>query len=79
MSFRKSEQNDMTLSDWRADQGLSLEALGEKLGKSKSYLHEIERANSAPVKLALAIEKLTGGQVSAASLNREVAQIRDAA
>jgi transcriptional regulator with XRE-family HTH domain len=69
----------MTIAAWRDKHGLSLEALGEMLGKSKSYVWEIEQNNRAPVKLALAIERLTRGEVKAESLNIQIAEIRRAA
>lgn len=65
-----------TLSDYRTKNGLTLEALAAKLGKSKSHLCEIESSGRASAKLALAIERLTEGQVDAASLNDEIAEAR---
>jgi hypothetical protein len=42
-------------------QGLSLEALAAKLGKSKGHLHAVEKDGYATARLALDIETLTGG------------------
>lgn len=69
----------MTLSDYRAQHGLSLAEFGKLVGKSKGHIHAVEEANYATAKLALAIEKATGGAVSAAFLNPEIAEARKAA
>lgn len=69
----------MTLSDYRTANGLTLEALAAQLGKSKSHLCEIEKTSKASAKLAMAIERLTGGLVDAATLNDEIADARRAA
>lgn len=69
----------MTLSDYREKHGLTLEQFGERVGKSKAQIHAIEKANYATAKLALAIERETGGLVDAAFLNPEIAQARKAA
>ncbi len=69
----------MTLTDWRLNQGLSLEALASKLDKSKGHLHAVENNGYATARLALDIETLTNGEVDAASLNPEIAEARKAA
>lgn len=69
----------MTLTKYREIHGLSLEALATQLGKSKGHLHAVEKDGYATAKLALAIERLTEGQVDAASLNPEIAEARKAA
>lgn len=69
----------MTLSDWRAKEGLSLEALAAKLEKSKGHIHAVEKDGYATARLALDIEKLTNGEVDAATLNPEIAEARKAA
>jgi hypothetical protein len=69
----------MTLSDWRAREGLSLEAAAAKLGKSKGHLHAVEKDGYATARLALDIEALTDGAVDAGSLNPEIAEARRAA
>lgn len=66
----------MTLTEYRAKHGLTLEAMGEKVQRSKAQIHEVERANYATAKLALAIERETGGEVSAAFLNPQIAEAR---
>lgn len=69
----------MTLSEWRKEHGLSLEAVASKLDKSKGHLHAVEKDGYATARLALDIETLTNGAVDAASLNPEVRQARKAA
>lgn len=53
-----------------------MEAFGARIGRSKGHMSEIERTNRCSPKLALAIERETGGQVDAASLNDEIADAR---
>jgi DNA-binding XRE family transcriptional regulator len=69
----------MTLTDYREKHGLTLEAFGLLVGKSKAQIHAIEKGNYATAKLALAIERVTNGAVSAAYLNPQVAEARKAA
>ena len=69
----------MTLSEYRAKHGLTLEAFGSLVNKSKAQIHSVESANYATAKLALAIERETGGEVDAAFLNPEIAEARKAA
>ena len=66
----------MTLSEWRTKNGLSLEELGKKLGKSKGHMHAVEKTNNTTARLALDIERLTAGEVDAAFLNPEIAEAR---
>jgi transcriptional regulator with XRE-family HTH domain len=66
----------MTVSDYRAKLGLTLEAFARQFGKSKGHFSQIENANRAPVKLALAIEAHSNGLVDAATLNDDIAQAR---
>lgn len=69
----------MTLTDYRQKNGLSLEQFGALLGKSKGHIHSIEKGNYASAKLALEIERVTDGAVSAAFLNPQIAEARKAA
>lgn len=69
----------MTLTDYREKHGLTLEQFGVRVGKSKAQIHAVEKTNYATAKLALAIERETGGAVSAAYLNPQVAEAREAA
>jgi len=78
-AFKKSEHGSMKLSEWRKEQGLSLEALADKLSKSKGHLSAVENDGYATARLALDIEKLTDGKVDAASLNPEIRDARRAA
>lgn len=68
-----------SITQYRAANGLTLEAFGALVGKSKGHVHEIERTMRCSAKLALAIEAATGGQVNAADLNDEIAFARKAA
>jgi DNA-binding XRE family transcriptional regulator len=68
---------------YREECGLSQEACASALGlRSKSYISEIETgAKPASLRLALKIERWSGGRVSASSISpaaREIAQ-QDAA
>ena len=69
----------MTLLEWRTKNGLSLQAVAEKLAKSKGHIHAVEDKGYATARLALDIETLTGGLVDAATLNPEIAEARRAA
>lgn len=68
-----------TIKQYREAEGLTLEAFGALIGKSKPHVHEIENAMKCSAKLALAIEAATGGKVDAAVLNEEIASARKAA
>lgn len=69
----------MTLAQHRKALGLSLEALAIELGlapSSKSWLSEIENGRrEASLRLALKIERWSGGKVSAASICGELRNI----
>lgn len=67
----------MTISEYRTAHGLSLEAFGLLIGKTKGHVHAIESDGRCSAKLALEIEKVTGGQVDAASINDEIAAARN--
>lgn len=69
----------MDIASYRSTHGLSLEAFGALVGKSKGHIHEIESTMRCSAKLALAIEQATGGQVDAADLNDEISSARRAA
>lgn len=68
-----------TIKQYREAEGLTLEAFGALIGKSKPHVHEIESTMRCSAKLALAIEAATKGKVSAAVLNAEIANARKAA
>jgi transcriptional regulator with XRE-family HTH domain len=69
----------MTLSEYRKAHGLTLEQFAERVGKSKGHIHAVENENYATAKLALTIERETGGEVDAAFLNPSIAEARRAA
>jgi DNA-binding XRE family transcriptional regulator len=69
----------MTIQELRKSLNLSQEAFAKTVGlTSKSYVSELESADEprCSVKVALEIERLSGGAISAASLNPDVALIR---
>ena len=68
----------MTLREFRKERGLSLEQLGEQIGKSKATLSDIENGGRCTPKLALEIEAHTDGLVNAAALSEEIALARAA-
>lgn len=68
-----------TISEYREAKGLTLEAFGALVGKSKPHIHEIENSMRCSAKLALAIETATDGAIDAAVLNEEIANARKAA
>lgn len=69
----------MDIATFRKMRGLSQEAFARELGlKSKSHISEIEKANRCSPKVALEIERLSDGQISAAAISDAVALVRDA-
>ena len=68
-----------TIKQYREAEGLTLEAFGALIDKSKPHVHEIENTMRCSAKVALAIEAATKGAVDAASLNDEIANARKAA
>jgi hypothetical protein len=69
----------MTLAEYRRKHSLSLEQFGARVSKSKAQIHSVEKTHYATAKLALEIERETGGEVSAAFLNPQIAEARKAA
>lgn len=69
----------MDIATYRKEHGLSLEAFGALIDKSKPHVHEIERTMRCSAKLALEIERVTANAVDAADLNDEIALARKAA
>ena len=77
ITFGKAERPQMaTISQYRKDKGLTLEAFAQLVGKSKGHMSQVENSMQCSAKLALEIERATDGGVSAAVLNTEVAQAR---
>lgn len=70
----------MNIASLRHELGLSLGEFAQKLGlKSKGYVSQLERGDvRCSVSTALALERLSGGRLDAASLNDDVAQVRRA-
>lgn len=70
----------MQIAELRAELGLSLEGFAQLLGlNSKGYVHALEGENPrCSVKVALDIEKISDGRISADSLNPDVGLVRNA-
>lgn len=70
----------MTITELRKDHlKLSLEAFAAELGlSSKGQVSEIERGARPSVRVALEIERLSEGAIDAATLNPDVARVRQA-
>lgn len=62
----------LTVAALRAELGLTLVQLGGLVELSKSQMHEVEAVNRASLRVAIAIEKLSGGRIDARSLNDDV-------
>lgn len=60
------------VADLRATLGLTLEAMGARLGISKSQMHEVERTQRASLRVALKLEELADGAIDAAELSDDV-------
>lgn len=71
----------MTIAELRSNLGMSLQAFADAVGlKSKGQMLEIEQGREGcSVRVALAIERLSEGRISACSLNETVALLRAAA
>jgi DNA-binding transcriptional regulator YdaS (Cro superfamily) len=70
----------MKIAAFRKDVlGLSQEDFALRIGlSSKSHISEIERANKCSPKIALEIERLSEGKVSAAEISAAVRLVRSA-
>lgn len=68
----------MTISEFRHNQGWSLDQLASNLGlTSKGHASDIERgAAKCSVRVALELERLSGGSLVASELNADVALVR---
>lgn len=62
----------LTIAALRTELTLTLQELGERIGLSKSQMHEVEQSNRASVRVAVALEELSGGRIDAAGLNEDV-------
>lgn len=70
----------MTIAELRQEMGLTLKDFAEAVGlKSKGQMLLIERGTISPsAKVALRLEELSGGRLSASALNSTVAMIQEA-
>lgn len=69
----------LTISDLRAELGLTLSQMAERLGlASKGQVSEIERNHRCSLAVALRIEELANGRIDAADLSEDVRQARAA-
>ena len=69
----------MTVAELRKTLGLSQEEFAARVGlSSKSYVSEIEAGARCSVRVALEIERLSEGQIAAASLNPDVGLVEQA-
>lgn len=70
----------MTIAELRTELELSQEAFAKRVGlSSKGHVSQIERGEvSCSVRAALEIEKLSNGRIDAATLNPDVARVREA-
>lgn len=75
--FGLCELIGMDIASLRKELGLSLEAFGQELGlSSKGQVSQIERGDiGCSVNVALQIERLSAGRISAAALNPKVALV----
>jgi len=66
----------MTVAALRSELGLTLAEMGERIGLSKSQMHEVENSGRASLRVALEIERLSGKRIDAATLNDDVRAAR---
>lgn len=70
----------MRIIELRKKLGLNQEAFAKEVGlASKGYVSDLESADEprCSVKVALEIERLSGGKISAAALNPDVGLVRE--
>ncbi|MNL44944.1 hypothetical protein D3C87_1675560 [compost metagenome] len=66
----------MDITALRKELGLSQGAFAVRVGlKSKGHVSTLERTGVASVRVALQIERLSGGRIKAADLNPDIALI----
>lgn len=68
----------LTIGALRAELSLTLAEMGQRIGLSKSQMHEVERSGQASLPVALEIEKLSEGRIDAAALCEAVRLARAA-
>lgn len=77
--FVMCEQWGMDIKTLRKNLGLSQEDFAPLIGlKSKSHVCVLENTGKTSVRVALEIERLSGGAIPAERLNEDVALIRTA-
>ena len=64
--------NPLTISGLRAELDLTLQQMGERIGLSKSQMHEVESTGRASLRVAVALEELSGGRIDAAAICDDV-------
>ena len=62
----------LTVAALRTELKLTLAELGERIGLSKSQMHEVEATNRASLRVAVALQELSGGRIDAAGLSEDV-------
>ncbi|BEV02225.1 helix-turn-helix transcriptional regulator [Novosphingobium olei] len=62
----------ISVADLRTELGLTLAEMGERVGLSKSQMHDVERRNSATVRVSLMLESMSDGRLDAGVLCEEV-------
>lgn len=81
MRFDIPEHEVMQIVELRTELGLSQTAFAKKVGlQSKSYVSELEAMEEprCSVRVALELERLSGGRIEAASLSPAVELVRRA-
>lgn len=74
--FGLCELYRMDITALRKELGLSQEAFAPRVGlKSKGHVSTLERTGVASVRVALQIERLSGGRIKAGDLNPDIALI----
>lgn len=75
--FGLCELLGMEITALRKELGLSQEAFAVRVGlKSKGHVSTLERTGAASLRVAIEIDKLSGGRIPAASLNPDVALVQ---
>lgn len=74
--FGLCELYRMDITSLRKELGLSQEAFAARVGlKSKGHVSDLERSGGTSVRVALEIERLSGGRIPAGSLSTDVALV----
>ena len=74
--FVMCERLGMDIASLRKDLGLSQEEFAPRIGlKSKGHVCELEAGKTPSIRVAIEIEKVSGGRIRAADLNPDVALV----